>query len=167
MEPTTPDFMHVIPEKAYSDMTYEEQIAYTQNAKHMVLHTLLTQNPCGMVSTDKESVEILIKVADSLDKTTIAKQRLKVDAKQAANNGDILQNMTMLIMNAKNRNPFAVAPGENLVGKEPEVQDLPTFAHAAGEEEVGVIGETSDEFQARMTEVYARRQAEEDAANPI
>ena len=143
--------MEVLVDKTYSELSYEEQLALTQNLKADVLNQLAVSNN-GVVPTDKDSVELLLKVADSLDKTTLSNRKIATESSAANDANRILEAMTNLVANGKNRNIFAVDPAESDVIPEPEVplDALPDFEHAAGEEHVGVISENSEAFNKRM-----------------
>lgn len=143
--------MEVLVDKTYSELSYEEQLALTQNLKADVLNQLAVSNN-GVVPTDKDSVELLLKVADSLDKTTLSNRKIATESSAANDANRILEAMTTLVANGKNRNIFAVDPAESDVIPEPEVplDALPDFEHAAGEEHVGVISENSEAFNKRM-----------------
>lgn len=140
--------MEVLVDKTYSELSYEEQLALTQNLKADVLNQLAVSNN-GVVPTDKDSVELLLKVADSLDKTTLSNRKIATESSAATDANRILEAMTHLVANGKNRNIFAA---DTTAIPEPEVpiDALPDFEHAAGEEHVGVISENSEAFNKRM-----------------
>lgn len=137
------------PEIDYAELDFDDQLKHTQRIKGKVLHKLVA-GPTG-VPTDKDSVELLLKVADSMDKTTIAKRRLAVDEKQGDGAISILNAIVHSIREGGGANPFV-----REVNSEPlqnqSLGELPTFEgdHAIGEAEIGVIVETSDNFTRRM-----------------
>lgn len=143
--------MEVLVDKTYSELSYEEQLALTQNLKADVLNQLAVSNN-GVVPTDKDSVELLLKVADSLDKTTLSNRKIATESSAATDANRILEAMTHLVANGKNRNIFAADTTETTAIPEPEVplDALPDFEHAVGEEHVGVISENSEAFNKRM-----------------
>ncbi|AEH03621.1 hypothetical protein AVT69_gp196 [Pseudomonas phage PhiPA3] len=157
-------FVPVEPERQYSDMTYEEQIQYTQNTKQRILHQLAFSNPVGTIPTDKESVDTMLKVMDSMDRTAIANKRISVDQEANRTSADLLAGMAAFIQNAKNKNPFVATEGDGR-GMEPQIdqEDLGEFTHAEGEDEIGVIAETSEEFTERMEAIREKARKEEEA----
>ncbi|MFO5855262.1 hypothetical protein, partial [Klebsiella pneumoniae] len=53
-------------EKVYADLEYEQQIRYTQSVKEKVLKAVL-ENTTGKVPTDKESVDMILKLSTPLN----------------------------------------------------------------------------------------------------
>lgn len=141
----------------YSELTYEQQLAYTQNIKQQLLDGLMTSGMSNVIPTDKDSIESMMKVMNSMDKVTLTDRRNDIDTEGNVNAKELLGTMADFIRNAKNSNPFAVAAGENLVGIEPPVadDDLPDFEFVPGQEVVGVVVETYEEFDSRMASVHA------------
>lgn len=140
----------------YSELTYEQQLAYTQNTKQQILQKLATSNMDGTIPTDKESIELLMKVMDSMDRTTLSDKKNKIDTEGNVSTKELLGAMSQFIRQAKNSNPFAVAEGESLVGREPVVDDsdIPKFEFVEGEEVVGVVNETYNDFEERMSLIH-------------
>lgn len=139
VDPETPDV-------DYAELGFDDQLKYTQRIKGRVLHKLVS-GPGG-IPEDKDGVELILKVADSMDKTTIAKKRLAVDEKQ----GDHAQSVLNAVLLSIGRdNPFLRSPDSEPQGNQ-DIGELPDFGaeHAQGEAEVGVIVDTSDKFLTRM-----------------
>lgn len=137
------------PEVDYAELDTDDQLKYTQRIKGKVLHKLVSGN--DGIPTDKDSVELLLKVADSMDKTTIAKKRLQVEEKQGDGALSILNAIVQSIENGGGAMPFLRKEGAAPIGNQ-DLGEMPEFEgkHAAGESEIGVIIETSDKFTNRM-----------------
>lgn len=146
----------------YSELTYEQQLAYTQNIKQQLLEGLMTSGMSDVLPTDKDSIESMMKVMNSMDKVTLTERRNNIDTEGNVNAKELLGTMANFIRNAKNSNPFAVRADENLVGVEPPIDDseLPEFDFVPGQEVVGVVVETYEEFDSRMASVHAEELAE-------
>lgn len=150
------------PDVDYAELDTDDQIKYTQRIKGRVLHKLVSGN--DGLPTDKDSVELILKVADSMDKTTIAKKRLQVEEKQGDGAISILNAIALSITNGNGNNPFVLPEGAAPVANQ-DLGELPEFdgKHAKGEAEIGVIIDTSDKFINRM-DVVNKEEMERRAA---
>jgi hypothetical protein len=162
-----------VPEVAYEDLDFDTQLKHTQRIKNRILHKLVHSNPDGTLPTDKDSVELMLKVADSMDKSTIAKKRVNVEEKNGNSAISILTGIAEMVSKGGNTNLFAqeVPTGSNT---NTDIGELPDFsnAHANGEAEVGVISETADSFDKRMEEVNRKEMQRREEAmglniNPV
>lgn len=137
------------PDVDYAELDFDAQIKHTQRLKGKVLHKLVAGN--NGLPTDKDSVELILKVADSMDKTTIAKKRLAVDAKSSDDASSILNAILLSIQNSGGKHPALIENGAAPAASQ-DIGVLPSFegSHAVGEGEIGVIIETSDSFTRRM-----------------
>lgn len=151
-------------EKAYADLEYEQQIRYTQSVKETVLKAVL-ENTTGRVPTDKESVDMILKLTDSMDKTTIANRRIQVDSEGARSNRELAEGFAEFVKMQMNRNPLIRDPNE--APPEPrEIPDIPdeefeNFTIVEGETEIGIILEESNTFMERM-DAERKKELEED-----
>lgn len=148
------DISHVFvdpetPEVDYAELDFDDQLKHTQRIKGRVLHKLVS-GPTG-IPEDKDSVELILKVADSMDKVSIAKKRLAVDEKQGNDANSILN---AVLQSIGQENPFLRKSGAPEQATQ-DIGEMPSFEgqHAEGESEVGVIVDTSDKFITRMDEV--------------
>lgn len=154
-----------VPEVDYAELDFEDQLKHTQRIKGRLLHKLVHVNPDGSMPTDKDSVELMLKVAESMDKVAINKKRISVDEKSGNSALSILQGIAQLVATSGNENMFT-AGAKGKPNTNPDIGELPDFTgeHASGEAEIGVITEISDSFNTRMTEVnkldQQRREAE-------
>ncbi len=151
------------PEIDYAELDFDEQLKHTQRIKGRVLHKLISDT--SGLPTDKDGVELILKVADSMDKTTIAKKRLAVDAKSNDDASSILNAIVQLVQSTGGKHPSLIENGANPVANQ-DLGELPSFegTHAEGEAEIGVIVETSDNFTRRMDVINRenmQRRAEE------
>lgn len=160
METPIPAFIPTEPEVLYSELTYEEQLNLTQNVKHKILHGVMTSRMDGVIPTDKESIDSMMKVMDSMDKTTIQNRRNQIDQEGNRSAKELVEGIAMFIKQAKNVNPF-VGTTADAKGAEPNVEDLGEFEHANGEGQQGVVNESSEEFNERM-EATRRAQLQEE-----
>lgn len=137
------------PEVDYAELDFDEQLKHTQRIKGRVLHKLVSD--VSGLPTDKDGVELILKVADSMDKTTIAKRRLVVDEKSGNDAASVLNAIVQLVQSSGGKHPSLIENGAAPV-EQADIGALPEFdgAHADGEAEIGVIVETSDSFTRRM-----------------
>jgi hypothetical protein len=148
-----------VPEVDYAELEFDQQLKHTQRIKGRLLHKLVYSNPDGSMPTDKDSVELMLKVADSMDKVAINKKRISVDEKSGNSALSILQGIAQMVAQGGNDNMFT-AGAKGTANTNTDIGELPDFSgeHASGEAEIGVISEISDSFTARMTEVNRQDQ---------
>lgn len=158
-------FIPLEPEIDYATLDYDQQIQYTQRIKSRVLHKLSTSQVDGGVPTDKDSVELLLKVADSMDRTTLTNKRNAVDENNGDVNAEILRTLSALALSNGNNNPLMSKTAVVDRSNEPEIplEDLGEFTHNDGIAFVGVENETVEAFTKRMAPLAdAARRAEEE-----
>jgi hypothetical protein len=161
-----------VPDVAYEELDFDAQLKHTQKLKNRILHKLVNANADGSMPTDKDSVELMLKVADSMDKSTIAKKRVNVDEKQGNGALSILTGIAEMVSKGGNANMFATSnPNSN---NNQDIGEMPDFTgqHAAGEGEQGLISETADKFNERMDIVNREEMARREEAmglhiNPV
>lgn len=155
METPPVAFIPVEPDYDYATMDYEQQIAHTQRVKARVLHKLSSVSPDGGVPTDKDSVELLLKVADSMDRTTLNHRKNRIEETNGNNSADILTAIANIVIQHGNVNPLMSAePVVNRTDIEELSSDaLGNFHHNDGESHVGVISETVSSFTSRMDSI--------------
>lgn len=152
METPVAAYVDPNPSVDYATLDHEQKIQYTQRIKANVLHKLATSSIDGTVPTDKDSVELLLKVADSMDRTTLTDKKNSIEEANGGNMQDILMSIALTAQKLGNSNPFVGEPG---TGKEPEITDeqIPHYDHVQGVGEVGVISETVEQFNKRMEHI--------------
>lgn len=154
-----------VPDVDYAELDFDQQIKHTQKIKNRILHSLVHSNPDGTIPTDKDSVELMLKVADSMDKSALGKKRLQVEEKSSNNAASVLAAIQQMVIKNGNRNTFA-GDGSGGSNRNDDIGELPDFSddHTPGEGEIGVITEASSTFTERMDEVnradQARRETE-------
>lgn len=159
MEAPIPAFISPEPDIDYATLDYEQQIQYTQRLKGRLLHRLTTVNPDGTLPTDKDAVELILKVADNMDKTTLSHRRNAVEESNGGSNADILKALATIMVQNGNANPLMSdgATTQRRQEVEIDVNDLGEFTHTEGEAHVGVVTETVEGFVRRM-DVVAEEQ---------
>lgn len=146
----------MIDDKTYSELTYKEQLDYTQNIKQRVLEDVIRTGPENSMPTDPDSINSMLKIMDSMDRTTLSDRKNKIDSEGNASAKDILDAMSMFIKQTKNANPFAVSEGESeITPPDLEAVELGEFEHAPGEAEQGNEVEDYASFDERMEKVRA------------
>lgn len=149
------------PEVKYEELGFDDQLKHTARLKGRLLHALAFSNPDGSIPTDKDSVELMLKVADSMDKVSINKKRISVDEKSGNSALSILQGIAQMVAQGGNENMFTSGAQAGQPNKNEDIGQLPDFSgqHAEGEAEVGLISEVSDSFTKRMDVVNQADQA--------
>lgn len=146
-----------VPETDYAELGFEEQLKYTARIKNRILHKIVYSSPDGSIPTDKDSVELMLKLADSMDKASINKKRVNVEEKNGNSALSILTGIAEMVSKGGNTNMFTQgAPDRPNTNK--DIGEMPDFTgtHADGEGELGVIIETADKFNERMNEIHKR-----------
>jgi hypothetical protein len=144
-------------------MTYDEQLAWGQEIRESIVIEKMSK---GLGVCDKDDIDIILKATKDHTQTAIAAKRNQIEQEGNKSNNDLLGAMAEIIRQAKNQNPFAIQPGEihNVPeGRVPELklEDLGNFEHAEGEEHIGLVNETSDQFQDRMKLIREAQEQDE------
>lgn len=142
------------PEKLYSELTYKEQLDFTQNIKQELLSELMTSGTGDTIPTDVDTVNSMMKVMESMDRTTLSDKKNTIETEGNSSAKELLSAMAMFVKQAKNSNPFAVNDVSEMA-QIPEVSDeeLGEFECIPGEAEVGTIMEDYVEFNSRMESI--------------
>lgn len=143
-----------VPEVDYAEMDFEAQMKHTARVKNRILHRLVHSNPDGSIPTDKDTVELMLKVVDSMDKGAVNKKRVNVDEKNGNSALSILTGIAEMISKSGNNNLFTSgAPDKPNTHADIGVMPDFTGSHANGEGDQGVITETASKFTDRMEAV--------------
>lgn len=132
----------------------EEEVIAKDNSKAIdatqeLRFSLIKKQLENGVPTDKDSVELLLKISDSLSKT--AQQNLRLDIEQTSANND-----KMIFEIAERLHKMNVSSGVGLkplreVPPPPAGELLPSDIKIdEGVKEKGIVQESSEEFMARM-----------------
>lgn len=140
-----------VPEVDYAEMDFEAQMKHTARIKNRILHKLVQSNPDGSIPTDKDTVELMLKVVDSMDKGAVNKKRVNVDEKNGNSALSILTGIAELVAKSGNSNLFT-GGAPNKPNANDDIGTMPDFTggHANGEGDQGVITETASKFTERM-----------------
>lgn len=159
-------------------MDYQQTLDYTQSLRKQLIQAQLSSTG-GALPTDKDGVELLLKIAKDLDHTSHSDKRNKIDQSNSEAGREVADAMRIYVGELQNHNPFtrsadgsAVANAGVRDAEYTVVDDLPppsvdpkrlgSHEFVDGEEELGVIMETADEFIARMAPLIEAKRAAED-----
>lgn len=164
MDKPVAHFIPVEPDIDYATLDYEQQIQHTQRVKARILHKLSTVAVDGTIPTDKDSVELILKVAESMDRTTLANKRNAVEEANGGTNAEILAALAHITTSNGNSNPLmSKTPiARTTEVEEISVESLGEFNHKEGEGYIGVINETVEAFSKRMEDVAAAERKQQE-----
>lgn len=158
-------------------MDYQTTNDFTQSLRKQLIQAQL-EGAGGALPTDKDGVELLLKIAKDMDHTSHSDKRNKIDQSNSETGREVADAMRIYVGELQNHNPFtrgvdggAVRNGNVRDAEFTEIEDtapsvdpkrLGNHEFVDGEEELGVIMETADEFMARMAPVIEAKRAAED-----
>lgn len=131
--------------------TYDEQLAWAQDIREQVADAVLNR---GLDTASKEDLDILLKATKDHSQVAIASKRNQLEEEGQKSNTDILAGITAYFVQNAGNCPFIATPGTDRVGAAPmlALEDLGDQYMAKGENHIGTIAETSEQFYLRMQE---------------
>lgn len=144
-----------------ADLNYETVMAYVQTAQIGFVQKIAK----GGIPTDKEGAKLFLDGLNALSSTATQKRRNEIDANLGESNQAIAAAMAEAVRNhMQNQSPFIVDPGQprQVVLEEAPEGLLDQFEPADGETHIGVVAETSEEFNKRMEVLMAESEGKEE-----
>ncbi len=107
------------------------------------------------IATDKDTVNSIIKTAESLDKTELSLRRLDIDQTNADNGKVVTEMMVETLKTLQNKCPFEMpagvdAPPQGEIPPPPSADDLGNHTFVTGVQHIGIVDQKYDEFHERM-----------------
>ncbi len=128
---------------------YEETLAYSQGIRRTVVDHYMQKG----VPHDPKDVETVLKALKDMDGTAINDRKNSIEQNAADSSKEVATALRDMVMMQQNRNPFEREP-DGSVREVPVPQANPEklgdHELVAGEEEIGVVAETSSDFMKRM-----------------
>jgi len=138
-------------------LTYEQSLRYTQGLRKAMSDKLIGGE--HGLPTDKDGVELLLKVLKDMDHTSLTDRKNKIDQEGVNTSKEVADTMALYVKQNPNQNLFYRAPDGSAVESQPQAaiphvdpQRLGVHEAVEGETEVGIIAETADQFFARMAQ---------------
>lgn len=141
---------------------YEETLSYSQGIRRRIVDKYFAG---GEVPNDPKDVETVLKALKDMDSTAINDRKNNIDQATADSSKEVATAMRDMVLMQQNRNPFERSSDgsveENVVIPEANPEKLGEHELVEGEEEIGVIAETSTDFMKRMEERHQANTDEE------
>lgn len=132
-----------------SVLSYEDTLAYSQGIRRTVVDKYMEKG----VPKDPKEVETVLKALKDMDSTAINDRKNNIDQASADSSKEVAEAMREMVLMQQNRNPFERTPDgsvETTPVPEANPEKLGDHELVDGEEEIGVIAETSNDFMKRM-----------------
>lgn len=131
-------------------MNHADLLERSQSLKLKLIDALTLNDT--KVPTDKEGAELLLKTLHQLDSTTLGDKRLSIDESINDSSKQVNEAWLKMMRQGGNDDPFKARPGEAVPTVPPTVSidDLPPRVRVVGEDEIGIISETADDFVRRV-----------------
>jgi len=136
-------------DNAQDRLSYEETLAYSQNIRKRVVDNFIKET----IPNDPKDIEIVLKALKDMDTTAINDRKNNIDERNADSSKEVAEAMREMVLMQQNRNPFERNPDgsvEHVPVPEANPEKLGEHELVDGEEEIGVISETSSDFMKRM-----------------
>lgn len=138
-----------IPAKATeTPLSYEETLAYSQNIRKRIVDKFVGETIPG----DEDTIRLVLSALKDMDNTALQDRKNRIDQSNADSSKEVADAMREFVHMQMNRNPFARQPDGSPVATAPsvDVSKLGEFEIVEGEDEIGIIEETSADFMRRM-----------------
>lgn len=137
-------------------MTYEEQeeptsdfdrrMNMTRDIRDLVAARLM---PGGVIPENEDTIEIVMKLMNDMDKSEIQRRRIAVEDKSADTSRKVAEEALEMIRQLGNRNPFERAPDGSAIIPEAGEQDT-DYDFTDGEKLQGMQTDTLPELEKRV-----------------
>lgn len=131
-------------------MTYEETLRYSQNIRRRIVD----EHTKEALPKDLDTMKVVLSALKDMDRTALDERKNVIDQGNADSSRQVAEAMNEFIKLQRNRNPFMRADDDSpsAVGQVPQVDpsELGNHEVVPGEDEIGIVTETADEFMARM-----------------
>lgn len=138
----------VAEESDYEVMSPEQALAYAQRHRRGVIDHLVK----GGLPGDPKEQKVLLSALKDMDQTALTQQRQKIDETNSDTARDVADAMGQMVTHLQNRDPFRRDDGSGDVAPIPKAdpEKLGHHPKVNGEDFIGAVNETYEEFMARM-----------------
>jgi hypothetical protein len=137
------------------EMSYEQALAYSQGIRRKIVASKMR----GGVPRDNDDIKVLLSTLKDHDTTAINDRKNNIEESASASSAEIAQAMVEAVKMLKNDNPFSLRSADGSVDPNhvprallPKLDESKLGEHEIvdGEQEIGVVQETSESFFSRM-----------------
>lgn len=137
------------------ELTYEQSLAFSQNIRRKIVASKMK----GGVPRDNDDIKVLLSTLKDHDTTAINDRKNNIEESASASSAEIAQAMVEAVKMLKNDNPFSLRSADGSVDPNhvprailPKLDESKLGEHEIvdGEQEIGVVQETSEAFFSRM-----------------
>lgn len=134
-------------------MDYDKALSYSQIHRRRIVDSLMAG---PQVTSDTKELSVVLKALSDMDKSVLMERKNNIDQGSADSSKAVAEAMREFITGQNNINPFArkadgsVTEPTATVIPEVDLEKLGEYELVDGEDEVGVISETYNEFIDRM-----------------
>ena len=143
-------------------LDYNETLKYSQRLRRQIVENFIS--PDGKVTTDAKELDTVLKALKDMDQTALQDRKNQIDQSGADSSKEVAEAMRDLLAMQMNKNPFQRQPdGTAVPAPLPSIDKAKLGDHllVKGEEEIGVITETSADFMKRMEEQRAQNSTDD------
>lgn len=128
---------------------YAEILGYSQGIRRTVVDKFMEEG----VPQDPKDIEIVLKALKDMDSTAINDRKNSIEQNAADSSKEVATALRDMVMMQQNRNPFERTPdgsAKEVPVPQANPEKLGDHTLVEGEEEIGVVAETSTDFMKRM-----------------